>query len=360
MGPADVPLSPASGIRNIFLQSSGRLRSGWRFALFFLAVAGASAGTLLLLRIAHLLPPRGEGGAPAPLRQLPQVAAVLAVVVAVSGAFLWGTERRKLSTLGFPFRPSALPAALLGLLAGALPVALSVAIFRGLGAASVRPSESAPTLLAPAGIAAIAVTGLASALEEMLWRGYPFQVLIEGAGRWIAVLLTALFWALGHADNPGANAAGVLELLLSGALLGWIVIRTGSLWFAIGYHVAWNVVAAHVFGLITSGLSLGSAAFRTTLTGPVWLTGGSYGFEASLVTGALDVLCLSGALLLSRHVPRSAEATPYFEKRPAAALPGAFEGPPAPTGERAGTSAVPSTRDGAPSQPRRPPGPRPA
>lgn len=320
MNSSEVTDSAASRARTVWFQASGRLRSGWRLALFFLLVAGSGTGLLLLFRVAHLLPPRSEGGGPTPLRELPQVAAILAVLLAVSGVLLRATDRRGLSTLGLPLRPSAVPGALLGFLTGALPVALSVAIFSGLGTASIRPFESSSALPTAAGIAAVAVTGLGSALEEVLWRGYPLQLLIEGTGRWMAVLLTASLWALAHADNPGANAAGVFELVASGALLAWIVIRTGSLWFAIGYHVAWNVVAAHFFGLVTSGLSLGTSAFATTLTGPAWLTGGAYGFEASPVTGALDILCLSSALLLSRRVPRAGEAIPYFERRRATAV----------------------------------------
>jgi hypothetical protein len=285
--------------------------------LFLLLVVATGACLSFLLHVAGLRLPQGEAGAPAPFRRLLLVGGIVGVVVLVSGALMWATDRRRLSTLGLPLRPGAVPGALLGILAGALPVALSVAIFAGLGAASIRPSQSSPALLAPAGIAAVAVTSLGSSLEELLWRGYPFQLLIEGSGRWLAAVLTALLWALAHADNPGANVAGVLELVLSGALLAWIVIRTGSLWFAIGYHVAWNVAAAHLFGLTTSGFDLGASIFRTTLTGPVWLTGGDFGFEASLVTGILDILCLSTALLLSRYVPRAAEALPYFERRPA-------------------------------------------
>jgi membrane protease YdiL (CAAX protease family) len=121
-----------------------------------------------------------------------------------------GTRWRPASTLGLALRPSALPGALLGALVGAVPVALSVAVFAAPGAASVRPAASFAGMLAPAALAAVAATALLSVFEELLWRGYAFQLLIEGTGRWPAVLLTSSLWAFGHSENPGANVAGAL------------------------------------------------------------------------------------------------------------------------------------------------------
>lgn len=303
-------------MRTVLLQTSGRLRSGWRLALFVLVLVAAVVILMLILGAVGLRPRLGGAGLVRPLLVLPAVSGVTAALLLVSAALLWATERRTLSTIGLALRRAALPGALLGVLVGTLPVALSVAIFAGLGMASVRPAESLAGMMAPTALAALAVTCLLSSFEELLWRGYGLQLLIEGTGRWIAVLVTAVLWALGHAGNPGANAAGVFYLGLSGVLMAWVVIRTGSLWFAIGYHVAWNVAAAHLFGLTTSGMNVASSLFRTTLTGPVWLTGGAFGFEASFITEVLDILGLSTALLLSRYVPRITEAVPYFERRP--------------------------------------------
>ena len=302
-------------MRSIFHQDSGRLRSGWRLGLFLLLLLAAVSALILVLHTTGVAPRHDHAGAPQPFRRLLIVVAATGAVILVSAVLLWATERRHLSTLGLALRRNALPGALLGLLAGALPVALAVGALAGLGVASVRPAVSFAGWFTPAAAVALAVTALVSALEELLWRGYAFQLLIEGTGRWMAVLTTALLWALGHANNPGANVAGLGYLLLSGVLIAWVVIRTGSLWFAIGYHVAWNLTSAHIFGLITSGFDLAPSLLRTTLTGPASLSGGSFGFEASVATELLDVLCLAGALLLARHLPRLTEAIPYFERR---------------------------------------------
>jgi membrane protease YdiL (CAAX protease family) len=309
-------------VPTVLVQSSGRLRSGWRLALFIFVLVAAVALLMLILSAVGLRPRTAGVGLAQPSRVLPALAGTTATLLLVSEAFLWVTDRRHLSTLGLAPRRAALPGALLGVLVGALPVALSLAIFALLGRVSVRPSESVAGMAAPVALAAVAATCLVSLFEELLWRGYALQLLIEGAGRWSAALVTALLWALAHVDNPGANVAGVVYLVLSGVLIAWVVIRTGSLWFAVGYHVAWNVAAAHLFGLTTSGLNLEASLFRTSLSGPVWLTGGAYGFEGSFITEALDILSLSTALLLSRRVPKIREALPYFGRRraPAGAL----------------------------------------
>ena len=318
-----------SPTRTIFLQASGRLRSGWRLAIYVAVLFASAAALMAALHALGLRPPHDGPGPRSPFRLLPVVSSLVAVTLLVSGVFLWVTDRRPLSTLGLALGPAAIPGALLGLLVGVAPVALTVAIFGAMGVASIHPSASAAALAEPSAIASFAVTSLGSAMEELLWRGYIFQLIIEGAGRWIAALATALPWALAHADNPGANAAGVIYLALSGILMAWAVIRTGSLWFVIAYHIAWNVTAAHVFGLTTSGFDLGASVLRTTLTGPAWLTGGAFGFEASFVTETLDVLGLSTALLLAKRVPRISEAAPYFERR--IAVPGP-QGPDTATG----------------------------
>jgi hypothetical protein len=321
-------MSPA--MRTIFLQPSGRLRSGWRLALFIVLLVVSAAAMVLVLRALGLRRPQDVPGPSAPLLRLPAMTALVAVMLAVSAVFLRVTEGRTLSTLGLALRRSAIPGALLGLLVGAVPVALAVGIFGLLGVATVHPGTPPQGLVAPPSLASFGVTSLGSAMEELLWRGCVFQLLIEGGGRWVGALGSAVPWALLHADNPGANAAGILYLALSGILMAWAVIRTGSLWFTIAYHIAWNVTAAHLFGLTTSGFDLGASLLRTTLTGPAWLTGGAFGFEASFITETLDLLGLSSALLLVTRLPRIEESGPYLARRPVAA-PAPASAPPPPS-----------------------------
>jgi len=48
------------------------------------------------------------------------------------------------------------------------------------------------------------------------------------------------------------------------------------------------------------------------LAGPAWLTGGAYGFEASLLTGLVELLVLGAMLAMAGRLPGNAAARPFF------------------------------------------------
>lgn len=316
-------------LRTILRRPSGEFRAGWRLLAFIGLVAALTFTTLLTLRTLGLDPKGPSPGASEPVAEFAAVAAAVAILLVALYGFLRRVERRGLATAGLSVRKSAVGEVVWGVVIGAAPVVLSVAILAVLGIAKVTPSPDAlAARVSGEAWLNYAATTLGSAYEELLMRGYVLQLLVEGAGSWIAALLTGLIWATGHIGNPGSNAAGIVFTGMSGVLLAWVVIRTGSLWFAIGYHVAWNVVAAHILGLTTSGLDLGVSIWSTTLAGPELLTGGSYGFEGSILTEILDLVGLSTALLVARRWPRDAASLPYYAKRAVAeGAPSAGESP---------------------------------
>jgi membrane protease YdiL (CAAX protease family) len=308
--------------QSIFRRESGAIRSGWRLAGFLLALFAVTFVLLLLLRAVGLDPQRPGESAIEPIAEFVFTLVGLAAFFFVLARFLRHVEGRGLATTGLSLRRSAWPELGWGVLIGTAPVVLSVAILAPLGIATVTPSaDSLAARVSPQAWMGYTVTTLGSAYEELLMRGYVLQLLVEGAGAWVGALVTGLLWAAGHIGNPGSNAAGIVFTGMSGVLLGWIVIRTGSLWFAIAYHVAWNVVAAHVLGLTTSGFDLGASIFTTKLAGPELLTGGSYGFEGSILTELLDLAGLSTALLLARRWPRDERSAPHYARAIASAAP---------------------------------------
>ncbi len=152
-----------------------------------------------------------------------------------------------------------------------------------------------------------------SLAEELMFRGYPFQRLVEAIGAGGAILVFSVLFALLHWMNPGANSWGLLNTVVIGIALSVAYLRTRSLWLPWGFHFAWNATLGVVFGLPVSGLRLFNVAVHTTAIGPRWLTGGTYGLEASL-PGAIVVLV--GLVIVSRlplrrllnpapHVPSS-------------------------------------------------------
>lgn len=141
----------------------------------------------------------------------------------------------------------------------------------------------------------LAVLAIASLAEEVAFRGYPFQRLIEAIGPTTATLLMAVMFGLVHLSNPGATSASALVTVLSGVLLATAYLRTRALWLPWGFHAGWNAVMAILFGLPVSGLNF-SAVIESNPVGPVWLTGGGYGPEGSLT--AVVVLAVGLAVLV--------------------------------------------------------------
>jgi len=78
--------------------------------------------------------------------------------------------------------------------------------------------------------------------------------------------------------------AAVAIMLEAGVMLGAFYALTGRLWMSIGVHAAWNFTQGYVFGAMVSGSDLGPAMARSTARSdvPTWLSGGSFGPEASL------------------------------------------------------------------------------
>lgn len=118
--------------------------------------------------------------------------------------------------------------------------------------------------------------------EEMMFRGYPFQRLEEAIGPLGAIAVFSVLFALVHLSNPGASPLGLLNTVLIGLVLAIAYLRTRALWLCWGIHFGWNAALGLLFGLPVSGLRIFNVVVRGTTQGPHWLTGGSYGVEASV------------------------------------------------------------------------------
>jgi len=60
-------------------------------------------------------------------------------------------------------------------------------------------------------------------------------------------------------------------------------LRASCRELGIGLHAAWNYTQGSVYSGIVSGNAPANGYFKSTLEGPDWLTGGSFGVEASVV-----------------------------------------------------------------------------
>jgi membrane protease YdiL (CAAX protease family) len=112
----------------------------------------------------------------------------------------------------------------------------------------------------------VLAVAVAPVMEELLFRGVMLRGLLR---RWPgphAVLLTALIFALFHA-NPWQFVAP----LVLGLFFGWLTLRSGSLWPAIFAHALNNATALTAMALLRDGDAVQAAAGPGPSFGPLWL-----------------------------------------------------------------------------------------
>ncbi|MGH9788442.1 MAG: lysostaphin resistance A-like protein [Candidatus Acidiferrales bacterium] len=275
-------------VKWLFLAGDGRLRSGWRALLYLPAFAVLMAPLIFLLRLA--LGP-GEHGEGIGLRTLLGSLAASACALLAAAALLRGLDRRSFRTLGVWFYDGWKKELGLGLGGG---VVLITAMVAPLAAGGWMTLSAAP--LEPLGLLSglawsVGILVPAAAFEEFLFRGYPFQRLVEAWGPMIpAVGISGLF-GLAHANNPNATWFSTVNTVLAGIWLAVAYLKTRALWLPIGVHFSWNFVMGFVYGVPISGQVLPWKLLEAAPGGPVWLTGGDYGVEGSILcTGVLLVV----------------------------------------------------------------------
>ncbi|HEY0006285.1 MAG TPA: type II CAAX endopeptidase family protein [Pyrinomonadaceae bacterium] len=270
---------------DIFFNGAGRLRSGWRLAIFigiYLIVVALVQFSIMFM--ASLV----MGAAAGPFLEGNMGWVVQALMLFIPAAVVgWlcclMLEELPWRSLGWGLHRGWLRDLLKGSLIGAASLLLAAtlaAVFGGLRFAFVArmmPAEVGKTLLV-SGLIFI----LAAAAEEMLFRGYPLQTLARARLAWFGLLITSVLFASVHLNNPNVvRGFTFINTLLAGIWLGMAYLRTRSLWLPLGIHWSWNWTMGAVLGLPVSGIERLTPAplMRAVDAGPAWLTGGAYGIE---------------------------------------------------------------------------------
>ncbi|HVN06508.1 MAG TPA: type II CAAX endopeptidase family protein [Bryobacteraceae bacterium] len=197
-------------------------------------------------------------------------------------------EQRGLAAIGLPSDKAALINLAFGFAGGMAAAALVLAgPLLTQAARIVRDPASQASVSSFFFVAAMLLFG--SAGEEMLFRGYGFQILLRSAGTWTTVVPVGVVFALLHAGNPNANWLGLVNTAGFGILFGYAFVRSHDIWLPIGLHFGWNFTLP-LFGVNVSGLTMRLTGFTMQWSaGKMW-SGGDYGPEASLLTSAVLVV----------------------------------------------------------------------
>lgn len=272
----------------LFINSAGRLRSGWRmlifamaflFLSFILALAAGKASELVV----QFAPSRGiahyiENF----IFRLVTLAAAL-VAGFICARSLEGLPWR---ALGLWLHAGWLRDFLIGSVLGIVTLAVATGI--ALAGGGLRFAISSRAELPRVGQTLVfsAVLFIVAALaEEAFARGYPLQTMSRAGLAGLGVLITSLAFAGLHLTNPNFSLGlPFLNLVIAGVWFGIAYLRTRSLWFPLGIHWAWNWALGSLFGLPVSGITsiAPHPLLRGTDLGPAWLTGGSFGIEGGI------------------------------------------------------------------------------
>ena len=267
---------------SVFVNSSYQIRAGWRFVAYWALLIGLFVGSSMLTAViafwiypAMLTAPQGDPAfliANSIVLFLPSVGALLFMVrfadqtsVAAFGAVI---HDHCLKDFGIGI---AIASGMLGLtLAGSFL----------LGEVQIAWSGSLHDI--PGILLTLAALAVSAVSEELVFRGYPLQILMKGLGPWGSMILISSLFGLIHARNPGATALSVLGTIVAGMALAVAYSKTRSIWLPYGIHLGWNVGLSIVLGYPMSGIQTLSI-LTTHVSGSQTILGGGYGPEAGLL-----------------------------------------------------------------------------
>ena len=282
----------AAAKNNLLLDSENYLRSGWRALLFIVTVVVLYYLSAVLSELTRAVPSQS-------------LFFLFYIDVALSTfLMLRFIDKRRFASVGIPYHGNVLKETLLGILIGALMIGAVGGFEFLIGAVklNLRPGLSFTLLARNFGLSFLFFAYFAAG-EELLFRGYPYQALIEGMGAIGATIFMGVIFGLMHVSNPNAGIISTANTILAGVWLSVAYLKTRALYFPFGMHFAWNFVQSFILSLPVSGLLTNRTIFVPTDYGPDWLTGGRYGPEAGVGTTFILLVVLVYFLLDKRIKP---------------------------------------------------------
>jgi membrane protease YdiL (CAAX protease family) len=301
---------------------SGRPPAYWRAALYFLValglpiVASTYIGTVVTVTYVLL----GDTPSAQDVFDLVwsdtfifTIGSVFVVgTIVVTGLWVVWIDQRPLTSIGLRTRRPAWEW-LRGMLVGAGLMGLAVALMAAFDAIRIDGNflENPARLLGVAGVLLFFL--IQGPSEEVVFRGYLLPVLGARGNLTLGIVVSSALFSLSHILNPHFGFLPIFNIALAGVLFALYALVEEGLWGAFGLHSAWNWVQGNLLGMPVSGFIFGPSVFTLRVTGPDWLTGGTFGLEGGLVVTGVLALASSwlGWLLWRRGQaePRSG-ATP--------------------------------------------------
>ena len=132
---------------------------------------------------------------------------------------------------------------------------------------------------------------LVAVSEEIFFRGILFRMINRRWNLWAALVISALIFGGLHIFNNNATLWSSIAIAIeAGSLLGAAYAYNKNLWLPIGIHWIWNYTQGNILGFPVSGEDNVTSVITPEISGPQWLTGGSFGAEASVISAIIGLL----------------------------------------------------------------------
>lgn len=254
-------------MKNIFLNESNKVRSIWWIPIFFFFL-------VLFLFPAILVAQKKSVDVSIPIQ------AILIIIVTIICQLL---RKESITAITGKFNIKWLRQLFIGLSIGAALMIVPAFILTILGFVHWQINDiSFSTII----LGFTVFVGVAIA-EELLFRGFFFQRLIESFGKWPAQLIIAGLFLLTHINNPGmigmTKIMASLNIFIASIMFGVAFIKTNSLAMPLGLHFMANFMQGTILGFGVSGEKEQSLFKAISVKCPIWLNAGEFGLEASLL-----------------------------------------------------------------------------
>lgn len=268
----------------IFFNEFNNLRAGWRIAIFLVLLSSVYSLLSILLQKFGIL------------SQLAVVVLYYGCVGLATFVNLHFVDKRPFKAVGLSLQKRAIVEIAQGVGIGFALVAGIFVVQYSLGFVEPSLRNWALEDLARSLAAILLFFAIAAFGEELMFRGYVFQTLIEGTNPRTAIIVMSIFFGGVHVANPNVGLLSLpnallagLNVILAGVWFSFAYLKTKSLWFPAALHISWNFSEGFLFSFPVSGFNYGdSSLFSLEQSGPSWVTGGPFGPEGGiLVTAAL-------------------------------------------------------------------------
>jgi membrane protease YdiL (CAAX protease family) len=267
-------------MHEIFFDSHGRLRSGWRFAVFLFSFFLLSLPTQILT-IAVV----GQQEQKTMILIVASSAVSSATSIGLGWIYGKAFENIPIKALGILPTKGWIKYFCFGFLLGFLTLTTAVLISFAFGGLRLESNQNLQQIQAFWAVTTIfGVFFIAALSEETLFRGYMLQTFCRSNLAWFGVLSSSAFFASAHNMNPNASWLSFLNTFIAGIWLCIAYLKARNLWFPLGTHIAWNWFQGCFFGINVSGFDKFSAnsIFRVIEKGNALISGGDYGLEGGL------------------------------------------------------------------------------